>query len=181
MAYSVLAQVGTDRPEVVMSTTITAFAMSSVITGIVFGLLGAFKLGSLVNFFPRHILIGCIGGVGFFLFVTGLEVSARLEGNLEYNLETLKKLFEGDTIGLWITPLALSIVLLFVKRFTTSPYLVPGFFISIAGLFYIIVSASPDLDVPKMRDRGWVFPAVETGVPFYHFYDYYGMLSRSMW
>lgn len=181
MAYSVIAQVGVDKPDVVMSTTITAFALSSIITGIVFFALGAFKLGSLVNFFPRHILIGCIGGVGFFLFVTGLEVSARLDGNLEYNLATLKKLFEGDTIGLWITPLALSIVLLFSRRFTNSPYFVPGFFIAIAALFYIIVSASPNLNVPKMRDRGWVFPAVESGVPFYHFYEYYGSICHQTW
>lgn len=27
---------------------------------------------------PRHILIGCIGGVGWFLLATGFEVSARL-------------------------------------------------------------------------------------------------------
>ena len=39
--------------------------------GITFFLLGAFKLGGLVGFFPRHILVGCIGGVGVFLIITG--------------------------------------------------------------------------------------------------------------
>jgi MFS superfamily sulfate permease-like transporter len=29
------------------------------------------RLGSLVGFFPRHILVGCIGGVGVFLIITG--------------------------------------------------------------------------------------------------------------
>jgi SulP family sulfate permease len=34
-------------------------------------LLGALRLGSLIGFFPRHILVGCIGGVGLFLMITG--------------------------------------------------------------------------------------------------------------
>lgn len=178
MTYTIMARVGPDKPHVVMATVITSFAMSSVITGMVFLILGSFKLGSLVNFFPRHILIGCIGGVGFFLFVTGIEVSARLDGNLEYNLATLKKLFSSDTVYLWVIPLVLSIVLLAGRRVSQSPYLVPGFFITIAAIFYIVVAAIPNLDIPKMRDGGWIFEAVESGVPFYHFYSYYGKYAN---
>lgn len=172
-----MARVGNKDPKVIMATVITSYAMSSVITGLVFLILGLFKLGSLVNFFPRHILIGCIGGVGFFLFVTGVEVSARLDGNLEYDLATLHKLFQADTVALWIVPLALSILLLILKRFTQSPYLVPAFFVTIAAIFYIVVAAHPALDIPKVRDAGWIFSAVESGVPFYHFYTYYGKHS----
>lgn len=174
MTYTIIARVGTSNPKALMATTITAYAMSSIMTGMVFGILGAFRLGSLVNFFPRHILIGCIGGVGFFLFVTGVEVSARIEGNLEYNLATAEKLFRGDTIALWTVPLVLAIVLLTARRFWASPYLVPGFFVSTAAIFYIVVAAVADLNIPLMRQYGWVFNAVESGVPFYNFYSYYG-------
>mgnify|MGYP001578745824 FL=1 len=55
----------------VVATTMVAFALSSILTGLTFFALGALKLGSLSEFFPRHILVGCIGGVGAFLFVTG--------------------------------------------------------------------------------------------------------------
>lgn len=48
-----------------------AFALSSILMGLTFFALGAMKLGSLSEFFPRHILVGCIGGVGAFLFITG--------------------------------------------------------------------------------------------------------------
>lgn len=58
-------------------------------TGLTFFLLGALRLGALIGFFPRHILVGCvcqivpaslahrrnnscIGGVGVFLVITGL-------------------------------------------------------------------------------------------------------------
>lgn len=34
-----------------------SFAFSSILTGLVFFALGAFRLGSLIGYFPRHILI----------------------------------------------------------------------------------------------------------------------------
>ena len=51
--------------DAIIATTITSYAVSSIVTGLVF-LLGKLKLGVLVGFFPRHILVGCIGGVGYF-------------------------------------------------------------------------------------------------------------------
>lgn len=180
MTFTILSITGRNNPKAVLATTITSFALSSVLTGIVFFVLGAFKLGSLVNFFPRHILIGCIGGVGFFLFVTGIEVSARLEGNLKYNLQTAKKLVEKDTVLLWLVPLVLSVVLATTKRFIQSPYLVPAFFIGVAASFYIIVTAVPSLHIPDLRDSGWIFAEVESGVPFYNFYSYYGKFDPKM-
>lgn len=62
----------------VVATTMVAFALSSILTGIAFYSLGAMKLGSLSEFFPRHILVGCIGGVGAFLFITGCVCVVRL-------------------------------------------------------------------------------------------------------
>lgn len=116
----------------------------------------------------------CIGGVGFFLFVTGIEVSARLDGNLEYTLDTAKHLIRADTLPLWTIPLLLALLLLFIKHFKQSPYIVPAFFISIAAMFYIVVTATKSLDLSDMRNRGYVFAPVKAGVPFYHFYNYYG-------
>lgn len=174
MVYTIMEHTGKSNPHVVLATTITAFAMSSVLTGIVFFTLGALKLGSLVSFFPRHILIGCIGGVGFFLFVTGIEVSARLDGNLKYNMKTARALFQHDTVALWTIPLALSIFLLIIQRFNRAPYVVPAFFIIVAVVFYIVVVATTKFNVPLARDNGWIFAAPEAGVPFYNFYSYYG-------
>lgn len=179
MTYTIIKTTGTDRPDVVLATVITSYAISSVLTGLVFALLGAFKLGSLVNFFPRHILIGCIGGVGFFLFVTGIEVSARLDGNLEYTLDTARQLVRSDTVLLWVIPLLLSILLMIIKYFKQSPYIVPAYFVSIAAVFYIVVTATASLHLSDLRDKGWVFAKVQAGVPFYHFYSYYGTTSSA--
>jgi SulP family sulfate permease len=178
MAFTIMNRIGEDNPQSVLATTILAFSVSSVLTGLVFFLMGISGLGSLIGFFPRHILIGCIGGVGYFLLQTGLEVSARLPGSLEYNLQTLQKLFHLDTFPLWMIPLFLALGLLVLKRFVRSNFLVGAYFIAVAAVFYIaIVSARVSMDA--LRQNGWVFDAPSSDNPWYHFYTLYGEFHSS--
>lgn len=174
MAFTILERVGEENPKSVLATTILAFAISAVLTGVVFFLMGACKLGSLIGFFPRHILIGCIGGVGWFLVATGVEVSARLPGNLEYNLDTVKQLFRADTVALWLIPLGLAVTLLVIQRFVKSNLLVGGYFISVALVFYFFKFA---LGIPMetFHSGGWVFNPPPAGNPWYHFYTLYDL------
>ncbi|KAK2809956.1 hypothetical protein FQN50_003370 [Emmonsiellopsis sp. PD_5] len=172
MAIMILNRVGQDNEKSVLATTILSYAISSVLTGSVFFLMGAFGLGSLIGFFPRHILIGCIGGVGWFLVATGVVVSARLSGTLEYNLETLERLLQLDTIFLWTVPLVVAVGLLVLKRFVKSNFLVGGYFISVAAIFYIFKFAL-NLPLETLRSRGWVFEAPSSSEPWYHFYTLY--------
>ncbi|KMP04206.1 sulfate transporter family protein [Coccidioides immitis RMSCC 2394] len=172
MALMTLARVGADNMDSVLATTILAYALSSILTGTVFFIMGATGLGSFIGFFPRHILIGCIGGVGWFLVATGVEVSARLSGNFKYDLDTLERLFQLDTIFLWTTPLLLAIGLLVVKRYIKSNFLVGGYFLSVACLFYFFELV---LGIPldTLREKGWVFEAPASDNPWYHFYTLY--------
>lgn len=173
MATTILLRVGEDNPKSVLATTILAFSVSSVLTGLVFFLMGTCGLGSLIGFFPRHILIGCIGGVGFFLLQTGVEVSARLSGSLEFDLPGLEKLVQLDTLPLWTAPLLLAIGLLVLQRLVRSNFLVGGYFVGVAVVFYIVkFSARVPMDV--LRQQGWVFDAPSSSNPWYHFYTLYG-------
>ena len=175
MAFTILARVGDgeDRKAAVLATTVAAYAMSSILTGAVFYIMGLCKLGSLIGFFPRHILIGCIGGVGWFLVATGLEISARLNGNLEYSISTLQKLFRSDTVALWMIPLALAVVLQIAKRWVKHPLTDATFFLSIIAVFYYYVAAIEELTLPELRNEGWIFAAPDVGKPFYSFYELY--------
>ncbi|KAF2447561.1 hypothetical protein P171DRAFT_227320 [Karstenula rhodostoma CBS 690.94] len=173
MAYSIMERMEGASADSVIATTIVAYCLSSIITGMIFLALGTFKLGNLVSFFPQHILIGCIGGVGFFLVMTGMEVSARLEGNLNYDLNTLHKLFSSDTIYLWVLPLVLSLIIMGLERRYKSPFLLPGFFIMVFAIFYIVTKAILRIDLEVLRNSGWIFEAPEAGVPFYRFYSYF--------
>jgi SulP family sulfate permease len=173
MAYSIMEQMEGKPPEAVIATTIVSYCLSSILTGLIFLALGAFKLGNLVSFFPRHILIGCIGGVGFFLVVTGFEVSARLEGSLNYDLPTLQKLFSADTWYLWSLPLFLAISIMILQRMVKSPFVLPAFFVLIFATFYTIVVGIFHMDLEVVRNAGWIFEQPEAGVQFYRFYSYF--------
>ncbi|KAI0450876.1 sulfate transporter family-domain-containing protein [Xylaria acuta] len=172
MAATITAVVGEDKPDAVIATTITSFAISSMLTGVVFYLMGRFKLGYIIGFIPRHILIGCIGGVGWFLIVTGFEVSARL-GEFHYDLETARRLFEIDTLPLWLIPLALAILLFGLQRKLTSRYVLPAYILSVPFVFYFVVLSFDSLSPEHLRETGWIFEPPEADQPWWYFWTLY--------
>ena len=58
----------------VFTTTMVAFASCTAVTGIMFLLLGYFKLGNIVSSFPRHAIVGLIGTNVFLLLVAVVVV-----------------------------------------------------------------------------------------------------------
>ncbi|KAM6514061.1 hypothetical protein FALCPG4_015233 [Fusarium falciforme] len=173
MAATITDTVGADNPDAVIATTIVSYSVSSMITGLVFFLMGWFKVGYLVGFIPRHILIGCIGGVGWFLIATGFEVSARLDGSLQYDLDTLKKLADSATVPLWVTPLVLAIILFYGQSKITSKFFLPLYILAVPLTFYFFVLALDVLDVDVLRDHGWIFEGPPAGEPWWYFYTLY--------
>lgn len=174
MAMTLVQEIGEDKPHTVIATTITAFALSSIVTGFVFFMLGYARLGSIIGFFPRHILVGCIGGVGWFLVVTGLEVSSRLDGSFQYDWETLKWFMVPGTLIKWGIPLALAFILVFAQKFTHHPLLVPSYFITVFAVFHLSVLIVPSLTYERLRETGWLFQGPEdSGEPWWYFYTLY--------
>ncbi|WQF77740.1 Putative cyclic nucleotide-binding domain, STAS domain, SLC26A/SulP transporter [Colletotrichum destructivum] len=175
MAQTITDHIGEDQPDAVIATTIVSYAISSMMTGTVFYLMGRFNFGYMVGFIPRHILIGCIGGVGWFLVATGFEVSARMDGSLEYDMDTLHKLFRSDTIPLWVTPLLLAIVLFYSQTRGASKYFLPLYIISIPVVFYFFVFSLDALEPDSLRDNGWIFEGPPSDEPWWYFYTLYSM------
>ncbi|CAM1506778.1 Fc.00g064190.m01.CDS01 [Cosmosporella sp. VM-42] len=170
MAETITSSVGKDKPDAVIATTIVSYSLSAMVTGLVFYLMGRFKVGYMVGFIPRHILIGCIGGVGWFLVATGFEVSARMDGSLEYDLDTLKRLTDPDTVPLWTIPLTLAIILFYGQAKVPSKYFLPLFILAIPFIFYFFVLALDVLDTDVLRDHGWIFQGPPSGEPWWYFY-----------
>lgn len=173
MAATITDLVGEENPEAVIATTITSYALSAMLTGSVFFLMGQFKFGYLVGFIPRHILIGCIGGVGWFLVATGFEVSARLDGSLNYDLDTLRKLFQADTVALWLIPLVLAVILFYAQTKFTSKFFLPLYITAIPLVFYFFVLSLDTLEPDNLRDKGWIFEGPPPGEPWWYFYTLY--------
>ncbi|ETS87006.1 hypothetical protein PFICI_00834 [Pestalotiopsis fici W106-1] len=172
MAGTITSIVGEENPDAVIATTITSYALSSMLTGLIFWLMGKFRLGYIIGFIPRHILIGCIGGVGWFLIQTGFEVSARLE-DFQYDLDTLHRLGQSDTLALWIIPLALAILLFGLQRKITSQYFLSVYILMIPFVFYFFVLTIDELEPENLREHGWIFEAPNEGEPWWHFWTLY--------
>lgn len=66
-----------------LTTLFFLFGLASVIVGLVFYILGRMELGRILYFFPAHVLVGCIGGIGVFIAKTGLEVAANTSFSLD--------------------------------------------------------------------------------------------------
>ncbi|KAJ2862101.1 hypothetical protein GGH94_004485 [Coemansia aciculifera] len=167
MCETIVQSVGDSQPDRIVATTMVAYATSTIITGAVFFLLGFLGIGALVDFFPRHILVGCIGGVGYFLFQTGLEVTSRLK--LELSWHVMRELLRPNTLGLWASSLLVAVLLRVLNTRFKHPLFVPVFFMLVPAAFYMVTSLL-GLSLETLRAAGWVFSLPDSGVPFYHFY-----------
>ncbi|KAI8927111.1 sulfate transporter family-domain-containing protein [Entophlyctis helioformis] len=157
----------------VTATIMVAYAMSTIMTGLVFMALGVFKLGSLIQFFPRHILVGCIGGIGLFLLFTGIEVTAGVKPGMA--LTYLWDIFQPSALKLWGSSLAVALVLKTIQRHISHPLLVPVFYATVPAIFYAIVLPL-GLSIDSLRQYGWLFdlPA-SADTPFWTFWTYIDM------
>lgn len=188
LCTTIIASIGDDKPHAVIATTMVAFALSSIFTGIAFLLLGVCRLGVLIGFFPRHILVGCIGGVGVFLIETGLEISGRLEAEtgFQYNWETLQYFFQSwHTIALWTIPLGLAVLLRIITAFTRHPLVMPTYFLAITPVFYLIALPIMGMTIPDLRADGWIFDIGSSGeAPFWRYLTYFDFKAtdlRAIW
>ncbi|AAS53675.2 AFR304Wp [Eremothecium gossypii ATCC 10895] len=173
MALSIKNSLSAEKSDDIITTTIVCYALSTIITGAVFLTLGKLRLGKLVSFFPLHILIGCIGGVAYFLIITGIEVSTRVT-KFEYSLAFLRNLFmDPDILAKWLIPALLAVSIILLQRRIHNSMLLPLFYLSAFALFHFIVALIPSLSLDTLRDKGWIFPLTESGGRWYDYLELY--------
>ena len=134
------------------ATILVALAISSVLVGIAFLTLGYLKLGSAVHFIPRHCILGCIGGIGIFIFLTGIEIST----NTSFRIDHVSNYFNLPLLLLWITPLTLEIFLRIILWIFPLSLLPPFYFILIPPIFYMILITFR-IPFSSIHERGWFF------------------------
>ncbi|KAI9204235.1 sulfate transporter family-domain-containing protein [Polychytrium aggregatum] len=157
----------------ILATIMITYSISTLLTGLIFLLIGVLKLGNIIQFFPRHILVGCIGGIGFFLIKTGIEVTTGVTS--EHVLEYLHAIFQPHLLVLWASSLGLALFLKFLQRFIHHPLFVPTFYVVVPIVFYIFVWIF-GLKLDDLRKARWLFDLPEgKQVPFYTFWTYFDL------
>jgi SulP family sulfate permease len=162
LAFTVIKRQGYG-PEA-LSTLFFLFGLSSVIVGMTFYMLGRLQLGKIVYFFPNHVLVGCIGGIGVFILFTAIEVTTDTSFTL--NVDGIMGTIEHFHL-LWIV-LAFEMTLRLLMWSTQDKHgrprfqlLTPVFYIMITPIFYIGLTIA-GISIDKARDMGYFFPSATT-------------------
>jgi len=143
-----------------LSTLFFLFGLSSVVVGTVFYLLGKFEYGRVVYFFPSHVLVGCIGGIGAFIIATSVEVSTNTV--FHFTLEGVEECFIRH-MHLWLPVLAFEVVLrILLKGFGDKyPLLAPIYYCLITPVFYMCLGVT-GIDMNTAAKAGYFFPPIST-------------------
>jgi SulP family sulfate permease len=152
LAQSIIDQMG--KGSDALATVMVSFALSTLCVGAAFMYLGHNRLGNVVNYFPRHFIIGCIGGIGIFVTQTGFEVSTG--GHWQWNLASAESWTQPGMVQLWAVVILLVIILNISICLCPRPLLPPIFFVSIIPCFYLVMM-SLGVSLEEAREQNWVF------------------------
>jgi Sulfate permease family len=150
------------RGAAALSTVLMLFGISSTIVGLLFFILGRAQLGRIIHFFPTHVLVGCIGGIGVFLMRTAVEVS------MDHTLTTERAVWQSKWHLLWII-FALEIILRLLQKISLDattgeakyPLLSPVYFCSITPMFYLALYLT-GTSMEQATQAGYFFPSLIT-------------------
>ncbi|HJR96631.1 MAG TPA: SulP family inorganic anion transporter [Actinomycetota bacterium] len=139
-------------------TVVAATVVVTVTTGIVFALLGAFRLGNLVRYVPYPVVGGFLAGTGWLLFKGGIGVAASVQPYLR----TIGDLLRREDLMRWIPALAFGVLLLVVSRMVKRPLVIPA----VIGLGLVLFAAGvlvTGSSLDEVRDGLWLLGPFPTG------------------
>ncbi|KAF0700441.1 Aste57867_9025 [Aphanomyces stellatus] len=168
LSMSILEEVGHTSPKA-LPTILVTYAISSIVVGVLFYVLGHFRLGSIIYLFPKHIIIGAIGGIGIFVVQNGLQNATGI--SFEWTWTGLVRLSQPDVVWLWVVSVILVFILGVCLRFAKSPLFSPFYFVSIVPLFYVALLLV-GIPFETARANGWFFDHPPQ-VPFYSMWEDY--------
>jgi sulfate permease, SulP family len=139
-------------------TGIVAIALTSLLTGLLFILMGHFKLGALVRFLPYPVVGGFLAGTGWLLVMGGIGVML----DLSLDLTQSRLLLQPDLWIRWMPGLVLAVIMLVVLQRYDHFLLMPGMLVGASFLFYAVIWVS-GTSVEQIRDQQWLVGPFPSG------------------
>ncbi len=138
-----------DPPDIFL-TVVTAGILVTVLCGIVFAVIGRFRLGGLIRFVPYPVVGGFLAGTGWLLFKGGVNAAS----GMQVQLRNLGSLFEFQLSRL-LPALAFGVILLIAVRLIKRPLVIPtviGIGLVVFAIGVIVTGSSID----EVREGGWL-------------------------
>lgn len=136
-----------------LATVVLMMVSTTMISALIFLLIGYFKLGGLVRFLPYPVMGGFLAGTGWLLLSGGVGLMSGSSLGMSS--------FQPANLISWLPGLALGGLMLAIVNRYKNPLALPGVFALSILLFYLIVwlSRTP---LAELSARGWLlgpFPA----------------------
>jgi SulP family sulfate permease len=144
-----------------VATLVLFIIASSVATGLVFFLVGHFKLSNLARFVPFPVVAGFMAGIGLLIVIQSLGSLARV--NLTWN--SMPQLFDRDAILHWTPGVAFALVMMFGGRIIRTKFF-PQIAIGLAIGIFLAILALTDTPIAVAHENGWSATPVEGNLPF---------------
>ncbi len=127
-------------------TVVVMVALTTLMAGVVFIVLGAFKLGNLIRFLPYPVMGGFLAGTGYLLVQGGIGIMTDSGG---------LALFSPDALMRWLPALALALALFFTARRFDNPLWLPVVVV-VASLLFFLVAWLLGASLATLSAGGWL-------------------------
>lgn len=136
IATTVMATSGKDwSPESTFQFIFVTIALTSVMVGVFFFILGSLKLGKLVRFIPYPVVGGFLAWTGWLI----IKFAFIMTADMELSLANASSLFNQSTLLKWCPGFIFGALMLVASRYISHYLLIPGMIALGISLFYAIM------------------------------------------
>ncbi len=118
--------------ETLLITVLALVVTMTIFMGVLFYLLGKFRLGKVIEYTPYPVIAGFLAGTGALIIIGGLEISTGvnlLEGNIG-------NIFKPDLMIFWIPEVIYAVIMLVVLERNKNIFLLPIMLLIAMCTFY---------------------------------------------
>ncbi|MEM1283029.1 MAG: SulP family inorganic anion transporter [Chlamydiota bacterium] len=119
-------------------TIVTMVATTTILIGVIFYLLGRFKVGILVEYIPYPVISGFLAGTGVLIAIAGLELNT----GVIISRETITSYFQYEVLINWLPEVAYAICILYIVQKSMKPSMLIALLILGTIGFYSILWGS---------------------------------------
>ena len=136
IATTVMATSGKDwDADTTFQFIFVTIALTSILVGIFFFILGSLKLGKLVRFIPYPVVGGFLAGTGWLI----VKFAFIMTAGMGLSLATIVSLFDQATLSKWFPGLIFGLIMLISSRYIKHYLLIPALIAIGITSFYAIM------------------------------------------
>lgn len=146
-------------PDEKYATVVAAIAVTSLVTGLGFLLMGLFRLGGLIRYIPYPVIGGFLAGTGWLLIKGSIGVMA----DVPLIPEALPHLVQPEILVKWLPGLLFAVLLYLATRYSSHFFTIPGLLLAATAVFFATMWVF-GVPLPEITARGWLLGPFPQGM-----------------